>query len=403
MKIQLWSIYYAPEPSGIAPVSTVLAQYLKDRGHDVTVVAGHPHYPEPVWGTRKVPGKEVVDGVTVLRLPVWIGRDSAAARVRQELSFMVSQTAVLPVLGGADVVISASPSFPALLPGLLNRKLRRVPWVLWLHDILPDGAVTTGLVEGGAMLTASRWLERTSYANADHIVVLSRPFVSNLEDKGVPASKLSLVFDPPTRPFPSATEGSAPRSEPRVLSMGNIGLTQGLAPLAAAFDTSDELRELGARLIITGTGVAAPEVRDAIGRGQVEMLGVVSDAELEVQLRSAALAVVTQSFTGTEFNLPSKLMNFMAYGLPVVAAVNPRSEVARIVTEAGCGWVVDSSRPELFPAAIAKALRSPGEMADRGQRSREYAETHFSPAGFGSRFESILSAVTGRAESQAAT
>jgi colanic acid biosynthesis glycosyl transferase WcaI len=201
-----------------------------------------------------------------------------------------------------------------------------------------------------------------------------------------------LVFDPPTRLFPPALDVEVDQSAPRVLSMGNIGLTQGLAPLAAAFDDSDELRDLGAKLIITGTGVAAADVRRAIGRGQVEMLGVVSDDDLETQLRSASLAVVTQSFSGTEFNLPSKLMNFMAYGLPVIAAVNPRSEVARIVNEAECGWIVDSSQPESFPIAVASALRSPAEMADRGKRARVYAEAHFSREGFGSRIEAILQA-----------
>jgi colanic acid biosynthesis glycosyl transferase WcaI len=313
--------------------------------------------------------------------------------MRQELSFMASQTAALPALGGADVVISASPSFPALLPGLINRNLRRAPWVLWLHDILPDGAVTTGLVEGGPVLSASRWLERASYRRADHIVVLSRPFVSNLEAKGVPKSKISLVFDPATRAFPPTISSEVDDSQPRVLSMGNIGLTQGLAPLAAAFDRSDELHDLRAKLVITGTGVAAEDVRSAISRGQVEMLGVVSDDELERQLQSATLAVVTQSFTGTEFNLPSKLMNFMAYGLPVVAAVNPRSEVARLVDEAKCGWIVDSSQPETFPGTIAAALKSPTEMVERGRRARAYAEAHFSRDGFGSRLEGVLDAV----------
>ena len=101
------------------------------------------------WGKRTMPYRELRDGVRVLRLPLWIGRDSAAERYRQELTFMAAQAAATPFLRTPDVLISASPSFPALLPAMLNAKARRMPWVIWLHDILPDGAAATGLVDDG--------------------------------------------------------------------------------------------------------------------------------------------------------------------------------------------------------------------------------------------------------------
>ena len=46
---------------------------------------------------------------------------------------------------------------------------------------------------------------------------------------------------------------------------------------------------------------------------------------------SAAVGLVTQAYDGIDFNVPSKLMNFMAYGIPVVASVRPDSEVARVI------------------------------------------------------------------------
>ena len=47
-----------------------------------------------------------------------------AQRYRQELSFMLSQIAATPFLRRPDVLVSASPSFPALLPAMLNARLR---------------------------------------------------------------------------------------------------------------------------------------------------------------------------------------------------------------------------------------------------------------------------------------
>ena len=83
LRIQLWSYNYDPEPTGIGPVSKSLAEGLRDLGHDVRVVAAHPHYPEPRWGKRLTPYREVRNGVPVLRLPLWIGRSSAAQRYRR--------------------------------------------------------------------------------------------------------------------------------------------------------------------------------------------------------------------------------------------------------------------------------------------------------------------------------
>jgi len=398
LKIQLWSYNYAPEPTGIGPVSRVWAEGLRDRGHQVEVVAAHPHYPEPIWGSRILPYRENRAGIPVLRLPLWIGRGSAAERYRQELSFAAAQFAALPALAKPDVLVSASPSFPALLPAIVNALVRRAPWVLWLHDILPDGAASSGIVdEDSLVIRASRRLESAAYRNADRIVVLSQAFVHNLAAKGVAESKIQLIYDPATRvPTREPSFGPAGGETPRLLSMGNIGFSQGLAPLVGAFERSDALDGVKVRFVIVGNGMAAEETRSQITSDRVEMPGVVEDQRLEHELQTATIAFVSQHHEGAEFNIPSKIMNFMAYGLPVLAAVNPEGEVGRIVLRAGAGWVVDSSKPETFPQKLAEILRSPEEIESRGRAAYEYAQRNFTQSGFAELFDESLSEVVAR-------
>jgi colanic acid biosynthesis glycosyl transferase WcaI len=394
MNIQLWSYNYDPEPTGIGPVSRAWAEGLRDRGHHVEVVAAHPHYPEPVWGSRLLPYREVRNGIPVLRLPLWIGRETAVERYRQELSFMGAQFAALPALSRPDVLVSASPSFPALFPAMLNARIRRTPWVIWLHDILPDGATSSGIVdEGSLVIRVARRLERAAYREASRIVVLSQAFTRNLTEKGVPAEKIQLIYDPATRvprQEPSSEHHAQP---PRLLSMGNIGYSQGLAPLVAAFERSDALADTPTQFVVTGNGMAAEDTRSEIRSERIEMPGVVDDERLEEELQAATIAFVSQQYEGAEFNIPSKIMNFMAYGLPVLAAVNPGGEVARIVEEAGAGWVVDSSDPDCFPRKLAEVLRSPAEITARGEAAYRYAQRHFTQAGFAERFDDSLAEV----------
>lgn len=397
LRIQLWSYNYDPEPTGIGPVSKVWAQGLKDLGHQVEVVAAHPHYPEPRWGKSLKPYRETRDGVPVLRLPLWIGRQTSLERYRQELSFAAAQTLAVPFLSEPDVLVAVSPSFPALAPAMLASRVRRVPWVLWLHDILPDGAAASGLVDDSSpIIKASRKLERAAYASADRIVVLSSRFTANLTAKGVPEDKIELIYDPATRVPASAGERGATPTGLRLLSMGNIGYSQGLAELIGAFERAPELNP-DVEVAITGNGMAADDVRAEIRTGRVEMLGLVDDERLERELQQASIALVTQKHEGSEFNIPSKLMNFMAYGLPVLAAVNPAGEVAEIVKASGAGWVVDSSRPDDLPREIARIVADPDDVASKAAASRAYAEASFTQRGFVASFEATLRAVAGSA------
>ena len=301
---------------------------------------------------------------------------------------MAAQTVATPFLRRPDVLVSASPCFPALLPAIANVRARRIPWVLWLHDLLPDGATATGLVsEGGSVVALARKLERAAYRAAGRIVVLSRSFTANLVAKGVSPEKIDLIYDPATRvPVGAATPRVA--GSLRLLSMGNIGHTQGLTSLVRAFEAHPELT--GSRLVITGTGVAADEARAEIIDDRVRMLGMVGDERLERELRTADVGFVSQRYEGSEFNIPSKLMNFMAYGLPILAAVNPAGEVARIMRESRAGWVVDSSDPEAFPREVARLEHAGDEIGELAGNARSYAERNFTQDGFAARFEATL-------------
>ena len=90
-----------------------------------------------------------------------------------------------------------------------------------------------------------------------------------------------------------------------------------------------------ARLVLAGDGEAGAEVRAAIRSERVRVTGLLASEPLERELCRAAVAVVSQRYEGVDFNVPSKLMNFMAYGIPTVASVGADSEVARIISTSG--------------------------------------------------------------------
>ena len=77
LRLLIYGINYAPELTGIGKYSGDMAEWLAAAGHDVRVVTAPPYYPDwAVWpgysGSRYT--RERLNGVTVIRTPLWVPR-----------------------------------------------------------------------------------------------------------------------------------------------------------------------------------------------------------------------------------------------------------------------------------------------------------------------------------------
>ena len=201
--------------------------------------------------------------------------------------------------------------------------------------------------------------------------MISNAFRENLLDKGVPPWKVKHIYNPYTRDLggrAASVNGGGPA---RVLYMGNMGFSQNLPALVRAFELSPVLDDQ-ARLVLAGTASWLERSPPRSGPHRVEMPGLLLEG-LESELERATIGLVPQRPDVDEFILPSKLMNLMSRGVPVLASVSPSSEIARIVRESGAGWVVDAADPDAFPNALQEILPDREELERRGARGLEFA------------------------------
>ena len=395
LRIDLWTWQYEPEPTGIGPVAASWARSMKARGHDLRVISAHPRYPTPQWGRSWKPYRERRNGIPVLRLPLWIGRQSAFARMREEVSYALSVSVAAITRRRPDVAVVVSPSLLSLAPSIVYGALRGVPWVLWLQDMVTAGAATTGLLRSPALLGPARALERCAYHSATRAVVISDAFQRTLAEEGVPTEKVVRIYNPATRLLSpaEAVDGAGAKRGLRVLFMGNIGYSQDLPRLVRAFEESKRL-PADARLIIAGAGELEPEVRAQVRSERVELKGLLPS--IDGELERAAVGLVPQRPDLYEFNLPSKLMNFMANGVPVLASVRPDSETARLVRQSGGGWLSDAADPDAFPETVLRIAGDPEERFARARKARAFAAEHFSADVVAGQFERVLEEITAR-------
>ena len=71
--------------------------------------------------------------------------------------------------------------------------------------------------------------------------------------------------------------------------------------------------------------------------------------------------------------VPSKLYPILAAGKPVLVVAAPGADVARIVTKAGCGFVIDPEDAPGLAAAIRLLSNQPDRVAEMGRRARAIA------------------------------
>ncbi len=161
---------------------------------------------------------------------------------------------------------------------------------------------------------------------------------------------------------PFASEFSA-AGEPEggiVLYVGGLGPLRGLPLMLEAFP---QVGVPGARLLLAGPGDPGD-----LPPG-VEHLGVVDHSEVPLLLSRASVAWIPLRRHGNyDRAVPTKLVEAMAMGRPVVASDLPR--MAAIVRTTGCGIVVPADDPAAHAAAIRRLLEDPVAAQDMGRAGR---------------------------------
>jgi colanic acid biosynthesis glycosyl transferase WcaI len=139
MRILVYSYNYHPEPIGIAPLMTELAEGLAQRGHQVRVLTAMPWYPANEIAPEyrgKLYLTEKQNNVMVQRSYVWIRRDRGLRnRVLFELSFVVLSFFQALMGRRPDVILLTVPGLPVCVPAAVLGWIYRVPIVLNLQDI----------------------------------------------------------------------------------------------------------------------------------------------------------------------------------------------------------------------------------------------------------------------------
>jgi colanic acid biosynthesis glycosyl transferase WcaI len=407
MRILIYSYNYYPEPIGIAPLMTELAEGLVKRGHEVRVVTAMPNYPErQIYEDYR--GKfylnEYKNGVQIQRSYVWIRpQPNLLDRIMLDASFVV--TSFFPALLGwrPDVILSTSPSLPVCVPAALLGWLRACPVVLNLQDILPEAAVHVGLLKNKFLIKVFAALEKFAYHSASKVSVIADGFVENLLSKGVEADKIEQIPNWVDvnfiRPLPKENnpfrEAHNLNGKFVVQYSGNIALTQGLETVIQAAATLRDIPEIA--FVIVGEAKGLQRLQQYCldcGADNVMLLPFQPREHLPQMLAAADIGLVVQKKNVISFNMPSKIQVLLASGRALVASVPENGTAARALRQSGGGVIVPPEDAQALANAILELYKHPEKVKTLGYNSRQYAVEQYAFDQALNHYETLFESVT---------
>jgi colanic acid biosynthesis glycosyl transferase WcaI len=395
MKILYVSQYFPPEMGAPSARVSELSRFWAASGHDVTVLTGFPNHPTGVvpeaWRRKlwRLTMTERSEQVRVVRTWLWpLPNRKLWERLLNYSSFCISAIARGLLLDEPDCVIGTSPQLLAGVAACVIARAWRVPFIFEVRDLWPESLVAVGVSGRQSLLFRLVGLvARVLYRTADHIVVVSPAFADRLEgDWHVPHDKISVVINGVrTDLFNPQVDGTALRAKLHlddkfvVSFIGTIGNAHGVSMLVETarrllpshpnvlFLVVGEGAEKGSlRALVKDSGLSSFVILDAQPRARIPELIRASDVCL-VLLRKAEIFKTV---------IPTKMLEFMACGRPVLLAVEGVAQ--SIVESAVAGLCVPPEDPSALADAVMTLFHDENLRTNLGENGHRFIASHMS-------------------------
>jgi colanic acid biosynthesis glycosyl transferase WcaI len=392
VKVLIVSQYFWPENFRIND----LAVSLKQKGHEVEVLTGHPNYPGGQWfaGYSMFSHRlEEWEGVQVHRVPMFRRYNSRGIRlVLNYLSYAMSASLWGPFFlfrKKFDLIFVYEPSPVTVgIPAIILSWIKRAPIFFWVQDLWPESLLSTGAVKSPFVLKMVRLLVQWIYNSSKLVLIQSRNFRDKLAYFSLPERKiryfpnsaedLYVPLEKEKTPMPPALSTVPPGTW--LMFAGNLGVAQDIPTILGAAKNLPP--ESDVQFIILGEGREKKNLENLISQYQlkrrVHLLGGYPMKQMPQFFAWAdAMLVTLKKDPVFEVTIPGKVQSYLACGKPIIAALD--GEGAKVILEAQAGMVGPSGDIETMSTQIQRFVQiSSAEKAAMGLRSRKYFEAHFS-------------------------
>lgn len=348
---------------------------------DVTVITSAPDYPEGElydgYDNEWLRSEERGDVDVLFTKTFTSPSGNLPRRSVKFLWFMFISMVVGLRYTSPTAVVATSPQPLTGVSAWVIARANQGEFVYEVRDLWPETILAVSDFDNRFVIWMLDRVVVFLYRRSDTLVVVSRPFIDPIVERGVSRSKIAYH---PNGIDPSfyQTDGDLPESV-RTLSdqftvsyIGTIGRTHGLS---VAIDAAEELPDV--QFVFVGEGAERERLESrASDLDNVVFIGRRPKSEVPYFLAAADVSLVHLKPRDVfETVIPSKLLEAMAAGLPIVLGVH--GEAKRILSEAKAGISIKSGDEEQLCEAIGQLRDNPEKRAAFGASGREYVVQNF--------------------------
>lgn len=387
MKTRLLFInqFYAPDAAATAQMLDDLCRGFSAQGMDVEVICSRTAYSQD---SAHAAGSDGGKGVRAHRVPALrFGRRSFTSRAASHLSFLIIAAFRGMFTKRPDVVVALTTPPLLGLVGVVLKHLRRCRLIVWSMDLYPEVAVAGGAIRpDGLVAKITHSLARYIYTHADHVVALGPFMKAKILEHGLPPDRVSVIpnWSDGESVRPIAHERNSFRTEKGlngqfvVMYSGNMGMGHQFDTIVAA--ASRLSRRSDVRFMFVGDGPRKAEMSDLAKREGLHELLVLpyqQRGQLAFSLSSADVHLVSLRPEMQGLIVPSKVYGILAAGRPCILVGGYDNEVADIILQHQCGFVVHEGDVAGLVAAVLALASDPAQARAMGRRARDAFDGNF--------------------------
>lgn len=374
-RIIIVSGVYPPEPYVSAQMSETIALELS-KTRNVTVLC--PPVSRPIGNIqqRKI---ESHDNLTVITLPCYTCPESKVfGRLKESYSFGLAVAKYIRTNKENIQAIYANthPTFGQYL--LLNEAKRHsIPVIIHVQDIYPESLTQKLGMFGSLVKPLLIWYDKSKMKKAAGIITISPLMKQALtKSRGYSPDFVDIVYNWQN----DSIFKNILNEESQKFTFMFAGSLNPTASLGTVIEAFAKAKLDNSQLILAGDGSDKQHCMELASKFKdvdIVFEPIMPKTVPFVQAKADVLLLPLK--TGISMTaLPSKLPAYMFSSKPIIACADEGSDIASIIRESKCGWVIEPDNPNQLSKQMTECYAfNSNELRDFGKRGYKYAIDNF--------------------------